>query len=160
MYASAQTLPPHSETNQVFLLWRNRNSSNPGLSWKIRSGTLGCHKLSARSGKCVSYWSVRTKSTIDSFCDEARDSMEEIYQHDAKVLSPRMHGRAKDKLRRKATRFVIVVFSRSFVVVLRPGKFDSQFIIQQLWLQHAGGSLFFIIHYYLSVSLSSVEKDF
>ena len=23
--------------------------------------------------------------------------MEEVYQHDAKVLSPRMHGRAKEK---------------------------------------------------------------
>jgi len=44
--------------------------------------------------------------------------------------------------------------------IIRPGKFDSQFIIQHLRLHHAGGSSFFITHYYLSVSLSGVEKDF
>ena len=30
---------------------------------------------------------------------------------------------------------------------LRPGKVDSQFIVQQFGLLHAGGSSFFIIHY-------------
>ena len=34
---------------------------------------------------------------IDSFSDEAEDLMEEVYHHDAKVLSPRMHRRAKEK---------------------------------------------------------------
>jgi len=34
---------------------------------------------------------------IDLFSDEAGDLMEEDYQHDAKVLSPRMHGMAKEK---------------------------------------------------------------
>ena len=38
---------------------------------------------------------------------------------------------------------------------IRPGKFDSQFIVQQLEMLHAGGRPFFIIHYYTSVMISS-----
>ena len=34
---------------------------------------------------------------IDSFSDKAGDLIEEVYQHDAKVLSPWMHRRVKSK---------------------------------------------------------------
>ena len=34
---------------------------------------------------------------------------------------------------------------------VRPGKLDSQFIVQNLYILHAGGRPFFIIHYYLTI---------
>jgi len=39
---------------------------------------------------------------IDSFSDEAGDLMEEVYQHNVKVPSPRMHRRVKEKHKAKS----------------------------------------------------------
>jgi len=39
---------------------------------------------------------------IDSFSDEVGDLMEEVFQHNVKVLSPRMHGKAKEKHKAKS----------------------------------------------------------
>jgi len=59
---------------------------------------------------------------IDLFSDEAGDLglMKEVYQHDAKVLSPRMHGVVKEKHKAKSNQVCHCwfFFSLSFVVVL------------------------------------------
>ena len=90
---------------------------------KLGPGFFGCHKLSARTGKCVSYWSANTVSAIDSFCDEAGDLMEEIYQHDAKVL---LHGRAKKKA--KSNQFFFKVYLKQWDMTSRNTmyKYDVQ----------------------------------
>jgi len=58
--------------------------------------------------------------TIDSFSDEAGDLMKEVYQHNTKVLSPRKHGRVKEKHKAKSKQVChyLLCFCLSFVVVL------------------------------------------
>ena len=59
---------------------------------------------------------------IDLFSDEARDLMEEVYQHNAKVLSPQMHRRVKEnhKAKSKQVCHYLIVFLPKilFIVVL------------------------------------------
>ena len=53
---------------------------------------------------------------IDSFSEEAGDLMEEVYQHNVKVLSPRM----KENLQAKSKQVChyLLCFSLSFIVLL------------------------------------------
>ena len=57
---------------------------------------------------------------IDSFSDEVGDLMEEVYQHNVKVLSPWMHGWAKKKHKAKSKQVChyLLCFCQNFVVVL------------------------------------------
>jgi len=57
---------------------------------------------------------------IDSFSEEAGDLMEEVYQHNVKVLSPRMHRRVKENLKEKSKQVChyLLCFCLSFIVVL------------------------------------------
>jgi len=51
---------------------------------------------------------------IDSFSDKAGDLMEEVYQHNAKVLSPRMHGRAEERHKVKSNQACLCSFFPKF----------------------------------------------